>query len=93
MTVEVRAQPRARRTSVELRDGVLKVAVTVPPEDGKANSAIVALLAETWHLPKSAFAVVKGATTRNKTIGVTGDPVRLAGLIEGWIRDHAGEQG
>ncbi len=88
VTVELRVQPRARRTALEWSGSVLKAAVTTPPEDGKANAAVVALLAEEWRLPKSAFTVIKGAAARNKTISVAGDPAALAGRIEEWVKGH-----
>ena len=91
VTVSLRAQPRARRTALELTaEGGLKVAVTAPPEDGKANEAIVALLARSWRLPKSAFDVLQGAAARNKTIGITGEPSMLAQRIAEWVRGHNG---
>lgn len=62
--------------------------MTSPPEDGKANAAVIALLAESWRLPKSSFAVVKGATSRDKTVSVSGDPQMLVGRIEEWVRQH-----
>lgn len=88
VTVELRVQPRARRTALEIAGMVLKVAVTVPPEEGKANAAVVALLAESWRLPKSVFTIVKGGTARNKTVGVAGDPQTVAARIEEWMRTH-----
>jgi uncharacterized protein YggU (UPF0235/DUF167 family) len=66
----------------------LKVAVTVPPAEGKANAAVVALLAESWRLPKSAFAIVKGGTARNKTVSVAGEPAMVAARIEEWMKAH-----
>ncbi len=47
---------------------VLKVAVTAAPEDGKANKAMIKLLAKTWRLPKGAVSVKKGASNRRKTL-------------------------
>ena len=88
VTVELRVQPRARRTALESAGTMLKAAVTVPPEEGKANAAVVALLAESWRLPKSAFTIVKGETARNKTVGVAGDPQTVAARIEEWMRTH-----
>ena len=66
--MELRVQPRARRTALEIAAGALKASVTAPPEDGKANDAVIALLSQEWRLPKSAFAVIKGAATRDKTL-------------------------
>ena len=89
--MSVRVQPRARRTVLELTaQGGLKVAVTAPPEDGKANEAVIALLAQSWRLPKSAFEVVQGATARNKTIGIIGESPVLAQRIAEWVRGYHG---
>ena len=86
VTVDLRVQPRARRAALEPADGALKAAVTAPPEDGKANDAVIALLAETWRLPKSSFEVVKGGSARTKTVSVAGDPATLAERIAQWMR-------
>jgi uncharacterized protein (TIGR00251 family) len=89
VTIELRVQPRARRSALEVTaEGALKAAVTAPPEDGKANAAVVALLADTWRLPKSAFEVARGATARQKTLGVAGEPALLADRIAEWVRKH-----
>src|SRR3546814_8436576 len=59
LLVDLRLQPGASRAKVDgparLDDGamVLKLRVTEPPEDGKANAALVRLLAKSWGLPKS----------------------------------------
>jgi uncharacterized protein (TIGR00251 family) len=85
--VFVRLTPRARREAIEgvvtEPDGrvALKVAVTAPPEDGKANAALVALLGKRWRLPKSSITVVGGAADRRKTLLVAGDPASLTALI------------
>jgi uncharacterized protein len=88
ITVELRVHPHARRTALAMADGALKASVTAPPEDGKANAAVIALLSQEWRLPKSAFAVIKGAATRDKTIGVTGEPAALARSIDAWMQAH-----
>lgn len=51
---------------------VLKVAVTAPPEDGKANKALIKLLAKAWKLPKGAMTIKKGAKDRRKTLFIEG---------------------
>jgi len=88
--IALRVQPRARRNQVDglaaVPDGVaLKVAVTAPPEDGRANAAVIALLAKAWRQPKSAFTVVAGATDRRKIIHLQGDPARLMQALESWL--------
>lgn len=86
----VRLTPRAARTAVAglaaEPDGtpVLKAAVTAPPEGGKANAALIKLLAKEWRLPKSAIAVIAGAADRRKTLLVAGDGPALAAAINRW---------
>jgi uncharacterized protein (TIGR00251 family) len=65
--IHIRAQPGARKNSiVGEHDGALKVAVTAPSDKGRANEAIIALLAEAFSLPKSAIQLVSGPTSRQK---------------------------
>jgi uncharacterized protein YggU (UPF0235/DUF167 family) len=93
VTIELRAQPRARRTALTFVGGILKALVTAPAEDGKANAAVIDLLATAWRLPKSAFAVARGATSRDKVFSVAGEPALLAAKITQWTRDSAGRDG
>lgn len=66
----------------------LQVAVTAVPEDGRANKAVVALLAKRWRLPKSAIEVVQGATDRRKVLLVRADdPAALAARLDAWLAD------
>lgn len=59
---------------------VLKIAVTAVPEDGKANKAVIALLAKRLKLPKSAIEIASGHTARRKTLLIDGDEALLAQL-------------
>lgn len=74
--ISVRLTPRADRDGVEgvvtLADGsaVLKARVRALPEDGAANNALVRLIAKTLDVPKSAVAVVGGASQRLKQVRV-----------------------
>ena len=83
LSVSVRLQPKAYANRigpvVADADGgaVLKVAVNQPPVEGKANKALIKLLAKSWGLPKTAISVKKGASGRLKTLFNEGDPERL----------------
>jgi hypothetical protein len=85
--------PKASRNRIEgvrhEADGgaVLRVAVTAAPEDGKANAAVIKLLAKTWHLPKGAFSVRAGAAARRKLLFIEGDAGELARRIRKWVED------
>ena len=69
----VRAQPGARRNGIQgEQNGALKVAVTAPPEDGRANAALVELLRDELGLKRSQVELVSGATNRNKVFLVRG---------------------
>ncbi len=63
--------PRAAANAVVgERDGVLLVRVTAPPVEGKANAAVVAVLAKTLGVPRGAVHVERGAAARTKRISV-----------------------
>lgn len=71
--LDVRVQPRAGRDSVELaRDGTLRVRVKAPPEGGRANDAVVALLARHLGVAGSSIVIVRGRTSRQKVVRVDG---------------------
>jgi uncharacterized protein len=78
----VRAQPGARKAGVMGEQaGALKVAVTAPPEDGRANAALTELLREWLGLKRSQVELASGATNRNKQFlirGLTPDELRAA---------------
>ena len=67
----------------------LKVSVTAIAEAGKANEAVIKLLAKTWRLPKSSLTLVAGAGDRNKIIHVSGNPEELMARLAG----HHPEEG
>jgi uncharacterized protein (TIGR00251 family) len=81
--VAVRLSPRARADRLDgiarLADGrpVLRVSVTAPPAEGRANAALLQLLAREWGLPRRDLAIVGGQKSRNKLVHVAGDPAAL----------------
>lgn len=80
----VRAQAGARKNGIGgEHNGMLRVAVTAVPEKGKANKAIIAVLAETLGVPKSSIELVAGeASSQKKFLVVGANEVQLRVVIE-----------
>ncbi len=71
--IRVRLTPRSARAGLAgWQDGDLKVRVTEPPIDGKANAALERLLAGVLDLPKKSVRVVAGSRGRAKTVAIDG---------------------
>ena len=68
--VTVRVQPGASRNEIAERDGQLVVRVTAQPADGKANKAVVKLLAKHFGVPPTSIEIVRGHTRRDKLVRV-----------------------
>lgn len=82
--VRVYVQPRASRNAIcGIHDGSLKVAITTPPVDGKANQAVIKFLAKTVATPKRDVALYSGKTSRRKVFLITGRTLEeIRGYIE-----------
>lgn len=70
--IDVRVSPKSSRNAVELKNGVIKVYVTAPPVDGEANEAVCKLVAARLGVPKTNVRVVRGDTSKTKTLEVEG---------------------
>jgi len=83
LRVAIRLTPRAGSDRLlgvaAAADGhcALKASVTAPPQDGRANEALLRLLARAWEIPRRDLAIVAGAASRHKTVRVAGDPHQL----------------
>jgi uncharacterized protein len=55
----------------------VKASVSAPPEDGKANAALLKLLAKACGVPRSALSLVSGQTHRTKLVAIAGEPAEL----------------
>jgi uncharacterized protein len=84
VTFAVKVQPRAKRNAITGEVGdTLKLALTAPPVDGKANEACIEFFAKLLNLPRSSVTIASGQTSRNKVI-------RVAGLTAQQVRDRLG---
>jgi uncharacterized protein (TIGR00251 family) len=72
-TLSVRVHPGARKNAVTgIHAGAIKIALTTPPTDGRANEALITLLAEHLRLPRARITLLTGATSRTKQLRITG---------------------
>ena len=97
--VALKVTPRAAASSVQgvevdgAGQAYLAVRVNAPPEAGKANAALIKLLAKRWRLPQSDLMVISGASARRKVLQIHGSPDALMAkveAIEGIPKHHAG---
>lgn len=89
LRLRVKVTPKAARDGIggiwgEADTAALKIAVTAPAEGGKANAAVIKLLAKAWGLAKSDISVLAGATDRRKTLLIAGDAGRLMTQLRRW---------
>ncbi len=80
----IRVQPKSSRDQVVgYRDGVLQLRVTAPPDKGRANAAVVALLADALGVAKSRVRIVRGQSSRDKVLTVESlTPEDVRGILE-----------
>ena len=72
-TFQVKVQPRARRNAITGETGdAIKLALTAPPIDGRANEACIAFFAELLNVPRSSVTIAAGVSSRNKVIRIAG---------------------
>jgi uncharacterized protein len=71
VTIEVKVLPKSGRDEIRgFVNGILKVRVSAPPIEGKANERLVELISRTIGVPRSDITIIKGRTSRIKTIGI-----------------------
>lgn len=91
-TFAVKVHPRARKTAItgvfgEGTNAALKIALSAPPVEGRANEALIEFCADLCQVPRSAVSVISGSQSRNKVIRVAGRTAEqinrtLAGPLE-----------
>ena len=79
-TFQIKVHPRAKKNAIvgEVGDA-LKLALTAPPLQGRANDACIAFFAELLNVPRWSVTIAAGQSSRNKVIrvaGITADEVR-----------------
>ena len=86
-TFAVKVHPRAKKSAITGKVGeALKLALTAPPVDGKANHACIEFFANLLKVPRSSVTIAAGQTSRNKV-------VRITGLTAQQVRERLGLTG
>jgi len=81
--IRLRVKPGGSADAIlGVHDGALRLSVTAPPDRGKANDAVVALIARVLVIPRSAVELVAGATSRSKAVVVSIDPETIRKRLE-----------
>jgi uncharacterized protein len=82
----IRVHPRAKKSAITGELGeALKLSLTAPPLDGKANEACIEFFAKLLKVPRSSVTIASGQTSRNKVI-------RVNGLSANSIKEHLQNQ-
>lgn len=66
--VTFKISPNAKKNEIIKEDDGVKIKITAQPVDGKANKALVEFLSKTFKIPKTSIKIVKGETSKDKTI-------------------------
>ena len=82
VTLAVKVQPRARKNAITGVVGdAIKLALTAPPIEGRANEAVIEFFADLFEIPRASVTIASGATSRTKVL-------RIAGVTEKAVQDR-----
>jgi len=82
LSLTVYVQPKASKNRLAgLHNGAMKLCITAPPVDGKANAAVITFMAKLFHLPKASIAILSGHQSRTKRLQLTGLTLETAEAI------------
>jgi hypothetical protein len=87
ITFAIKVHPRAHKNAITgLVGDALRLALTAPPVEGKANQAVIEFFADLFAIPRSSVTIASGETSRNKVVRISGMSrqmveERLAGML------------
>ena len=68
LLIKIKIVPNSSKNDIIIEDGIIKVKVTAQPVENKANKALIELLSKKIKVPKTMIEIVKGATSKDKTV-------------------------
>jgi uncharacterized protein len=73
VTFSVKVHPRARKNAITgIIGDALKLALTAPPVEGRANQSVIEFFADLFEIPRSSVTIASGETSRNKLVRIAG---------------------
>src|SRR6478672_11218123 len=73
ITFAVKVHPRARNNAITGAVGdALKLSLTAPPAEGRANQAVIEFFADLFAIPRASVTIASGETSRNKVVRIAG---------------------
>jgi uncharacterized protein (TIGR00251 family) len=73
VSFSIKVHPRARKNAITgVMGDALKLALTAPPVEGKANQAVIEFFADLFQIPRSSVTIASGETSRNKVVRISG---------------------
>ena len=94
LRLDLKLTPKAKKnaiTGIAVDAGgrsYLTASVTAVPESGKANTALIKLLAKEWPIAKSQITIIRGTTSTRKTIEIAGKIDTVRPLMIAWLNEH-----
>jgi len=73
ITIEVKVEPRSSKKEITgVMDNILKVKLTAPPADNKANEQLIEVISEATGIKKTSIKIIRGLSSKKKIVGIKG---------------------
>ncbi len=66
--INIKISPNSSKNEIITDGDITKIKITTPPVDGKANKGLIEFLSKTFKIPKTSIKIIKGETSKEKTI-------------------------
>ena len=70
INIDVKVVPNSSKNSISVEEDFLKIKLTAPPVDNKANSSLIEFMAKQLKVPKTSILIINGQTAKNKRISI-----------------------
>ncbi|TFH43400.1 MAG: YggU family protein [Chrysiogenales bacterium] len=71
--LDITVSPRSSKKKITIMEnGTIKISISAPPVDGRANTELIALVAKRLKIPKSSIQIISGEKSRKKRIAIKG---------------------